>query len=450
MKNKLNAKETAAIAIMLFGMFFGAGNLIFPVYMGQAAGYNIWYAIPGFLITGVGIPMLAVAALGISKSNGLLELSSKISRGYGLFFTCLLYLTIGPFFAIPRCATVPFSSSVEPLIGKTGSAAALAIFSALFFLAVLWFSLKPSDILRNIGKILTPIFLVSLFLLVIASFVSPTGKISDIKPDTVYNSHAFFEGFIQGYNTMDALAGLAFGIVVVNVIKELGITDGDAIAKNTVYAGVFSCLFMAIIYIAVTIMGVQSRGAYPLSANGSEALSVIAKHYFGYAGYIILAVTVTFACLKTSVGLITSCSEAFCSMFPKGPKYKTWAIIFCAVSFLIANIGLTSIISFSLPVLMFLYPLAITLIAVSLLAKLFGSSLKDVYVCTTFLTLIAALFDFANALPDGVKSTLGLNVLVDFAGKYLPMFSLGLGWVCPALAGIAAGVVISLVRRKTK
>ena len=160
LKTSLTLSETVTITSMLFGMFFGAGNLIFPVYMGQMAGSNVWPAIIGFIITGVGLPLLGVAALGISKSNGLQELSSKVSRRYGVFFTCALYLTIGPLFAIPRCATVPFEAGVVHTVGSSvSSAVALAIFSGIFFAAVLAFSLKPGKIMVWIGKILNPLFL---------------------------------------------------------------------------------------------------------------------------------------------------------------------------------------------------------------------------------------------------------------------------------------------------
>lgn len=126
MKRKLTFQQYIAVASMLFGLFFGAGNLIFPVSMGQMAGRRVWPAIFGFLITGVGLPLLGVAALGMSRCNGLAEMSQRIGKKYGTFFTCALYLTIGPFFAIPRCATVPFAVGIEPILGK-GSSDALPL-----------------------------------------------------------------------------------------------------------------------------------------------------------------------------------------------------------------------------------------------------------------------------------------------------------------------------------
>lgn len=440
MKQKLTVKETVSIASMLFGMFFGAGNLIFPVSMGQLAGRNVWLAIAGFLITGVGLPLLGVAALGISRSSGLSELSGKVGKKYGIFFTCLLYLTIGPFFAIPRCATVPFNTGIEQLLPHAGKLH-LFVFSLVFFAIVLAFSLKPGKILTWIGKILNPIFLVCLGILVIAAFLSPIGTISEIEPSEAYASGTLFKGFLEGYNTMDALAGLAFGIVVVNVIRGLGVEEPKAVAKNTVFAGVFSCLFMAVIYIAVTLIGTQSRGIYEASANGGEALAVIAHHYFGKKGALVLAAIVTMACLKTAIGLITSCSETFVVMFPNSLPYKPWAVIFCAISFLVANLGLNTIITYSIPVLMFLYPLAITLIFLSLFGDKFGND-RVVYGWVTGLTLAAALLDFIAALPKGAISVLHAGGLLELANAYLPFFSIGLGWFIPAILGLVIGFIV--------
>ena len=460
MKERLTKKENALIATMLFGLFFGAGNLIFPAYMGQLAGRNMWQAIVGFVITGVGLPLLGVAAMGVSRSNGLMELSAKVSRPYSYFFTCALYLTIGPFFAIPRCATTPFAVAVATLMPAGASQTlALAVFSFVFFAVVLAFSLKPGKILTHVGKILTPIFLAFLAILVAAALVNPTAALSALEAQGAYENNAFFTGFLEGYNTMDALACLAFGIVVINVIRSLGVEKPEHVALCTVKAGVFSCLIMAAIYLAVTLVGAQCRviaeEAGAACTNGGEVLSLVAQYYFGDAGVWILAATVTLACLKTSVGLVTSCAETFVQLFPRGPKYRAWAVIFSAASFAIANLGLNAIIACSVPVLMFLYPLAITLILLGLFGKFFGHS-RIVYGTVTGFTLAAALFDFAKAmlgadvLSENMIASLHLRGAVAFAQKALPFFDLGVGWFCPALAGLAVGLVWYAVAKNRK
>ena len=438
---KLTFKEIIFIASMLFGMFFGAGNLIFPASMGQLAGSNIWQASAGFLITGVGLPLLAVAALGISREEGLFELSSRVGKRYGLFFTCVLYLTIGPFFAIPRCATVSYTVGIERVLPGTGQTAGLAVFSMLFFALVLFFSLRPGEILTWIGKVLNPLFLVLLAVFVICAIVSPMGNMMEVEPSGSYISGAFSTGLLEGYNTMDALAGLAFGIVVVDVIRGLGVKEPGEIAENTVKAGLFSSLLMALIYVCVTILGAQSRGLFAAAPNGGEALAQIAEHYFGKAGAVILAVTVTVACLKTAVGLITSCSETFSKLFPNGPSYRIWAVLFCLFSFLIANLGLTMIIGWSAPVLMFLYPLAIVLILLTLFGRLFQND-RRVLQCTLAFTAAAALFDFLRALPLSVQEVLHVNGIVKAADAILPLAEYGFGWVGPAAAGLVIGLAV--------
>ena len=275
--------------------------------------------------------------------------------------------------------------------------------------------------------------------------LDPGAAIRDVAPEGAYVSQPFFTGFLGGYHTMDALASLAFGIVVVQTMRGLGVTEPDAAAGSTVRAGIFSCLFVAGIYIATTVVGVQSRGLFETSANGGIALAQIAQHYLGGAGLFILAATVTLACLKTSVGLITSCAEAFRELFPKGPDYRVWAVGFSLISLLLANFGLSSIIAYSVPVLMFLYPLSITLILLSLFGRFFQYD-RAVFVCTTALTLVGALYDFAAALPASLLVACHLDGVLAALRETLPLVKLGLFWVCPALLGLVIGLVVHFAR----
>lgn len=438
MTNKLTLRQILLVASMLFGMFFGAGNLIFPAAMGRLAGRNLWPACAGLLVTGVGLPLLGVAALGISREEGLLELSSRVGRRYGLFFTCALYLTIGPFFAIPRCATVSYTVGIQRVLPDAGGGV-LAGFSLVFFAAVLFFSLRPGQILTWIGKVLNPLFLVFLAALILRALTVPLGRVSDIEPTGAYAADAFFTGFLEGYNTMDALAGLAFGIIVVKAIRRLGVQEPAQVAKNAVGAGVFSSLMMGLIYVLVALVSAQSGAVYGAQGNGGDALAEIAGHYFGAAGAVLLALTVTVACLKTAVGLVTSCGETFVKMFPHGPSYRVWAVGISGVSFAIANLGLDAIIACSLPVLMFSYPLSIVLILLTLFGRFFGND-RRVLRWTIGFTAAAALADLAYALPDAAKTLLHLGGAVNAARAFLPLGNQGMGWVCPALAGLLVGL----------
>lgn len=444
MKRNLTLKETVVITSMLFGMFFGAGNLIFPAKVGLDAGSNMWSAFAGVFVTAVGIPMLAVVGLGLSRSEGVVELSQRVSRKYSLFFCTLLYLTIGPLFAIPRCASTAFSVGAVNLLPQEGERLYLALFSLVFFAVVLYFSLKPGGIMTWIGKWLNPVFLVFLAVLVIAALAKPVSSISAVAPAESYASSgsAFFRGFLEGYNTLDALAGLAFGIVVIDVVRKNGISQPERVAVNTAKAGIFSCLFMGLIYLFITLICAQSAPVCAGADNGGTVLGTIANHYFRSAGSVLMTLIVTFACLKTAIGLVTSCSKAFVDMFAKGPGYTIWAVVFSLVSFGIANFGLTTIVSWCVPVLMFLYPLAITLILLSLSGKFIGAN-QTVYRTTTAFTLIAAVFDMIGAVSGMVPGSRVLAGLKAFAGNILPLYDLGLGWILPAAIGFLVGLFLT-------
>ena len=443
MKQRLTFKQKLLVAGTLFGMFFGAGNLIFPVHLGQLAGSNVIPAMLGFIITAVGIPILGVAAIGMTHSDGLQALANKVGKGYSYFFTCLLYLTIGPFFAIPRCATTSFTTGITPMLGGFNEATALLIFSAIFFALVLFFSLRPSGITVWIGKIINPLFLAFLAILVISALLNPSTTVSAVEPADGYKTGALFSGFVEGYGTMDAIAGLAFGIVVIDIIRSMGVKEDTAVAKDVLSSGILTGALMALIYILTILMGTQSRGLFETSDNGGIALAQISGHYLGSIGSIVLALTITFACLKTSIGLVTSCSDAFARMFPKGPSYTAWAIIFSVFSFVVSNFGLSRIINYSLPVLMFLYPLAITLILLALTGKLFGHD-QRVYICVTAFTGVAALFDLIKTLPEGLQ----IPAAVELGRKILPWYDLNLGWVVPAALGLALGLALRAMKKK--
>lgn len=446
---KLTLRQKILVAGTLFGMFFGAGNLIFPVHLGQMAGQNALPAIIGFIITAVGIPILGVAAIGITHSDGLQTLSGKVGKGYGIFFTCLLYLTIGPLFAIPRCATVSFTTGITPLLGADSPERLyLLLFSAVFFAFVLFFSLRPGKITVWIGKIINPLFLFFFAVLMLAALLAPGAAVSAVEPVEAYRSDAFFPALIEGYGTMDAIAGLAFGIVVIDVIRRMGVDNDDAIAEDVLSSGLLTGALMALIYVVSIVVGAQSRGLFELSENGGIALTQIAGHYLGGVGLFILAFTITFACLKTSIGLVTACAETFSKMTNGKISYRSWAILFTVFSFAVSNIGLSAIIEYSIPMLMLIYPPAIALILLAFLGKFFAHD-RTVYITTMTGTWAAAIFDCMKTLPAPVQAALHLDAPIAFAAAHLPLFDKNLGWLLPAVIGFAAGMAIRASRRQT-
>ena len=449
-KKKLSFHQRLLVAATLFGMFFGAGNLIFPVHLGQLAGRNLIPAMTGFIITAVGIPILGVAAIGNTHSDGLQALSARIGKRYSYFFTCLLYLTIGPCFAIPRCATTSFTTGIEPLlVNQISEQTALLIFSMIFFALVLFFSLKPGNITLWIGKVINPLFLFFLAILILFALLHPSIAVWEAQPDAAYETGAMFHALSEGYGTMDAIAGLAFGIVVVNVIRQMGVTDDTAVAGEVLHSGILAGILMAFIYILTILMGAQSLGLFAVSENGGIALSQLSSHYLGRTGLVILAVTITFACLKTSIGLVTSCAETFEQMFPDKLSYRTWAMIFTLFSFIVSNMGLSTIIRYSIPVLMLIYPPAISLVLLALFGKHFHHD-KKVYVWVTAFTWAASLFDFFKTLPEQIQLLLHLDKAVVFAENFLPFFNLNLGWIIPAMLGLIIGLGFKKNRKRVQ
>ena len=441
MKEKLDVRSNLLIGSLLFGLFFGAGNLIFPVHLGQLAGENTLSATIGFLLTGVGLPIIGVVASTLSRSESLYEMAKPVSKTYGILFTCALYLTIGPLFAIPRTATVAFEVGLTAFVTEANLPLALFVFSLLFFAATLFYALRPGRILDWVGRYLTPAFVGLLSILIIATVVRPMGNPVNYPALGNYSTQPLFTGIIDGYNTMDALASLAFAIIIISNIEKLGVTDPKRKAIETLKSGIVCLVGMGVIYSALAYMGATSLGSVESGANGGIILASVSKHYFGLFGQVLLAAIVLVACLKTAIGLITACGQMFSEMFPNSLSYNQYAIAFTFVSFAIANFGLETIIQLSLPVLMFLYPLAIVLIILSLLNPVIKKQ-KTVYQWTIGLTVFAALFDFINALPESIKEKGVLSEIIQVATYYLPGFENGFGWILPSIFGFIVGVIM--------
>lgn len=431
MNQKLSLSSYAAIGVMLFALFFGAGNLIFPAQLGQNAGDNFWPAVIGFLVTGVGLPLLGILAMGFSGSSNLQELASRVHPKYAVFFTSLLYLTIGPFFATPRTGTVAFDIGIAPFVPEDSLKMGLLIFTLAFFGITLWLSLNPAKIVDRVGKILSPGIIILLFFLLMMAIVKPMGGIGE--PQDAYVNGAFAKGFIEGYNTMDALASLVFGIIVINAIKAMGVTSKKQILSATIKTGIVAVSLLAIIYVGIAFLGATSVEKFGLFDTGGPVLTSASTHYFGTFGSVILAVIILLACLTTSIGLITACGEYFHTLMPK-ISYKVFVLFFSTFSFVIANFGLANIITYSIPVLMFLYPLAVTLMLLTFLSPLFNHS-RVVYVAATFVAFLISIIDGAKTLCDSLEIEYfgWLQSIVSFYEKVLPLYNQGLGWLLPVL-----------------
>ncbi|SET75888.1 branched-chain amino acid:cation transporter, LIVCS family [Oceanobacillus limi] len=413
-------KDTFTIGFMLFALFFGAGNLIYPPTLGMESGTSYWAAIFGFVITGVGLPILGVTAISYVQ-NDARELADRVHPAFGLIFTSVVYLAIAPFFGIPRAATVGYEMSVVPF-AKEPSSLSLFIFTTIFFLLVYLISLNPSKMVNQIGQLLTPILLLAIVALSIGGFIlikNPLGP-----PAEKYQESPFFTGFVEGYLTMDAIAAVAFGIIVVNAFKERGMTNHQELFRSTLKAGLITGIGLFLVYASIGWIGasISSAGTY---TNGGDILSSAARIVFGDFGVLLLGIIVTLACFTTSVGLVVAAGQFFTKV-TKIP-YKWLALVITAGSYLIANQGLNTIIKFSIPVLTFIYPIAIVLIALTFMHRLFGGR-TAVYRWAILFTAMISLYD--GLIAFGFK----LDNLTTFLAM-LPFFEIGLGWLIPAIAG---------------
>lgn len=363
---KLNPKNLIIIGFTLFSMFFGAGNLIFPPLLGAQAGSTSIPAMLGLIVTAVCFPVLAVIA--IARHDGLENLAGSIHPVFALVFTVLVYLLIGPCVAIPRTASTSFEMAVAPFIGQNGNGLLFirVIYSLLFFAAASFVAMNPSRLKDLLGKIMTPVLIVLIAVVFVgalvklpAVFAAPTGG---------YASNPLWTGFSTGYQTMDILAALNFGIIISINIKSLGLTDKRSIAAETIKAGIIAGIMLAVIYSATAYIGAVCSTRIPDASNGAVVLTYAVKECYGFLGQVIVGLLFFIACFNVCVGLLSCCSEYFSQLVPK-ISYRTWLIGFTAFSFIVSSAGLDFILTFSLPVLTVMCPIAILLTLYGLVRK---------------------------------------------------------------------------------
>ena len=422
-----------AIGLMLFALLFGAGNLIFPAAMGQNAGVNVWYAVLGFCVTGVGLPLISIAALGYSGCLDLEEAAGRVHPWYGVFYSVVSYLAIGPCFAAPRTGTVSFEIAVKPFLGSFSPDIALPIFLLVFFLLTYWLAATPSKLVDRVGKILTPALLAVILLLIVQSFISPLGTPQAPTKNYATPVTAVMQGILDGYNTLDAIASFIFATLVISFVKEGGVTQPKAIMKQVLLSGSIAVALLAFIYIFIAKIGADSVTQLGILETGAPVLAGSAKILFGNLGAAILAVIVLLACLSPSVGLVTCCAAYFMRLLGHF-SYKTYAVIFCVISYLVGLFGLKTIIVSTIPVLMFIYPLLVALICLIFLDKFFGGR-QCVYAWTIAFTFVMATINLLE--------TAGVNLgsFETMLQTYVPLHTFGMGWIPFAAVGFVIGLI---------
>ncbi|HFI0084440.1 branched-chain amino acid transport system II carrier protein [Streptococcus sp. A34] len=423
-------KKGALTGLLLFGMFFGAGNLIFPPALGVLSGENFWPAILGFVVSGVGIAVIALIVGTLNPKGYVHEISRKISPAFATVYLVALYLAIGPFFAIPRTATTSFEVGIAPLLGDANLGLWLFGFTAFYFVAAYLIALKPSKILDTIGRILTPVFAILIVILVVLGIVK-YGSTNPLPAAESYTAgRAFGTGFIEGYNTLDALAAVAFSVVAVNTLKQLGFSSKKEYVSTIWSVGAVVALAFSALYIGLAFLG----NHFPVPADvlasdtnkGVYILSQATQAIFGPSAQIFLAAMVIVTCFTTTAGLIVSTGEFFAERFPKF-SYKVYATVFTLIGFGIANLGLSKIIAFSIPVLLVLYPITICFVLITIVNKFVPLSKPGMQLTVGVVTVLSLVEVLAGQFGwSGISNLIGA---LPFAGQ-------SLSWLMPAVVGI--------------
>lgn len=422
------------IGLMLFALFFGAGNLIFPASMGQAAGTDVWWALLGFCITGVGLPLLTVMAVGYSGLPGLREIGNRVHPWFGVFYSTVCILAIGPCFAAPRTGTVSWEVAVAPFIDPSQAGVFMPIFLAVFLGLAGWLASSPSKLVDRVGKVLTPLLVLTLVIFIIKSFVTPLGEPQ--APGAAYATPvmAVVQGILDGYNTLDAIAALIFAALTIGVVREAGYTKQSDIVSVVFKSALIAAPMLGIIYIFIAKIGAESVSQIGVQETGAPILSLSAQVLFGTGGALLLSVMVILACLTTAIGLISCTAAHFRQLFGNRVKYGTWVVIFTIVSYLIGLFGLKTIIVSTIPVLMFLYPICVALVVLCFLHNFVGRR-RCVWAWTIGFTFVMA---FYNGLQTSKIAMGGLEAILT---EWVPLHTYGLGWIPFAVLGFVIGMI---------
>ena len=412
-EQKGSFKDVIVFGFALFAMFFGAGNLIFPPYLGIITGPEWLTAFGGFTFADAGLALLAVMATAKYDGN-VIALFRRAGGKLAIVLGCADILCIGPFLAIPRTGATTYEMGIMPLLGNT---IPIAVFAAIFFIITYVLTIKPSKVVDIVGQFLTPALLIALAILIVKGVISPLGE---IRPDTLVPS-VFAEGVNQGYQTMDTLAATVFSTIVIVSIMEKGYDNEKLMVKATIGAGAIAVIGMGLVYGGLCYLGATVSTQYGIEVEQTALIVSITETLLGQTGKVLLAIIVALACLTTAIGLTSAAGRYFSGLTNGKLKYEHIVVAVCVFSAVISNFGVSTIIKFSAPILSIVYPATITLILLSL----FGHKIKNdnVFICATYMALLISVLTIAG---------------VEFIVK-LPGYQFGFNWILPVAAAAIVG-----------
>ncbi|MGY0616978.1 branched-chain amino acid transport system II carrier protein [Vibrio sp. FJH11] len=421
----LSARNIAALGFMTFAMYLGAGNLIFPPFLGYQAGENFLSGMSGFLLTGVGLPAMALVI--VAMVNGSDKLTSALPKPLATSFWVMVFIVIGPAFVIPRAITVAYQFSFAPIFGD----AALIPFTLVFCAVTILFALYPGKLIDNLGKILTPALMAILVIMSVTALIYPAGELT--QASGAYVSGAFAEGLTQGYMTMDALGSIGFGWIIFRAIRSMGVDCPKATAKYTLIAALMYAVAMAFVYISLAYIGSTSTYLGSEFTNGGDILTAFTFNHFGAFGSLLLGAVMVLACLTTAIGVTTAGSEFYDNTFSK-VNYKGCVVTTMILAGLVANVGLEQLLAITLPAVVALHPVAIALM---LMAPVRNKMSQTMIVVTAFTALVFGCLDALHILgkmPEHMDQWMSGN---------MPLYNEFASWIVPSVIMAIVGLVFS-------
>ena len=442
--NKTSIKTLLVTGLALFAMYFGAGNLILPVMIGINGGSNATATTLGFILTGVLLPVLAMVAAATSE-NGIEGIAKRIGHVPGLVFCWMAMLTTGVLYAVPRVATVSFSMSAGAIgnLPRQPGSLGLFIYSLIFLAVTTLLVINPNNVVDKIGTWLTPALLILMVALIVAAFLQLTPVVDE--PVEKYANTPFISGLLEGYNTLDAIASLVFGMIIITSLRTHGFKQGKQLFRATVFSGVIAGVLLALVYFGLSNVGVRIGDAEV--ADGAEGLSYAAGLLFGAPGQWILGLIAILACLTTSVGLIGASVQFFERQFPKISR-NALLVIHMVIALAMANLGLATLLNVVVPMMYFCYPITIAVVLVSLIDIFLPGHLYYSYRCTIW---TAAAFGLVDAIHQGF-ALFGAPEPAWFAHliDVIPLAGLSLGWVVPLAVLLIIGLVLDFMQGNFK
>lgn len=414
------------IGFALFSMFFGAGNIIFPPYLGLGSGTDWFAGFSCYYLADIGLSIVAIFAL-IKNGGDIANITDRIGKIPGEIMVSAIILCIGPFIALPRTGATVHEMFTIPVIGDVSP----VITTSIFFLIVMVLTLRESAVVDIIGKFLTPALLLGLIILIILGIISPIGEISAAP----MMDNVIVEGINAGYQTMDVLAAMIFGIIIVKNVIEKGYTETHLKYKVARNASLVAAAALLIVYCGLTYLGATASKLFTLDINRSELILNITESLMGKSGVVILGIIVTLACLTTAVALVSASADYFSTLTKGNVKYTILAVIICIFSAVIANIGIDKIVLLAQPILSLVYPGALTLIVLSLFSEHISNfTIRGAVIGAIFGSFCEILY--AQGIP--------LNFVPN-----MPLVSIGIGWVTFVVIFGIIGFVLEKISKAT-